>query len=340
MPRLSVALGLWPDRPPEEALETARVADQLRYSRLWIGERETWDVVALATAIVLITDSIPLTMGPVPVAVRDPAMLVRAAGSVSHLGSGRPVSIAIGAGSPLMVTHWHGREHRKAATALREAAQVLREFEESGSATFEGEVIRTRGYRPRLPRPARTTPLPVTVAAFGPGTLRSAAAHADRVVFALITAETAADLVERVRQEAVAVRGPKVPSCAVWVPAALTEGPDVPAQAGRAAVAQVRRLVAGYLAAPGYAQMFRREGFGDLVEFAQSRPGFNAVHDAVPLELVERIGIFGDQQAVRDKLQTYAVTCPDMEVVVLPCSTDEDPAGERTLRALCEIQAT
>ncbi|WP_410596867.1 hypothetical protein [Amycolatopsis sp. lyj-23] len=45
--RLSVSLGLWQDRPPEEALDTARAAEAAGYRELWIGEMATWDVFAL-----------------------------------------------------------------------------------------------------------------------------------------------------------------------------------------------------------------------------------------------------------------------------------------------------
>src|SRR3954454_15609991 len=47
----SVVIGNWPDRPPEEALHTAAIADRLRFRELWIGETDTWDAFALASAI-------------------------------------------------------------------------------------------------------------------------------------------------------------------------------------------------------------------------------------------------------------------------------------------------
>jgi hypothetical protein len=37
MPRRSVVLGYWQDRPPLEALDTARLADRLGFEELWIG---------------------------------------------------------------------------------------------------------------------------------------------------------------------------------------------------------------------------------------------------------------------------------------------------------------
>ena len=61
---LSVALGLWQDRPPEESLDVAVHADRLGYRELWIGEMATYDAFALATAVGMRTTRIVLTVGP------------------------------------------------------------------------------------------------------------------------------------------------------------------------------------------------------------------------------------------------------------------------------------
>ncbi len=69
--KLSVSLGLWQDRSPEEALDTAPAAEAAGYPELWIGEMATWAAFALGTAISWIS----LTFGPPAVTVRDPATI-------------------------------------------------------------------------------------------------------------------------------------------------------------------------------------------------------------------------------------------------------------------------
>ncbi|RNG21615.1 LLM class F420-dependent oxidoreductase [Streptomyces botrytidirepellens] len=337
---ISVALGLWDDRPPEEALETARLADTLGFDGLWVGERETWDASVLATAILYCTRRIPLTLGPLPSAVRDPVLIARAAASVAHLAKGREVSIAIGAGSPAMVSQWHGRDHRRPAVTLRESAQALRQLLAGKRTDLSGEMIHTHGYRLMLDPPV----CPLTIAAFGPRALRSAAAEADRVVFALVTAQTAAELAEQLASEAAAIHRSR-PRVAVWVPVAATAGPGVGRQQKQAAVEQVRGLVARYLAAPGYGEMFTRAGFGDVVDYARSdpRPRLRELIEATPTALVEQIAIFGDRDEIREGLRSYMAAAlqgvaeqdaSHAEVAVLPCSTSYDPAGEHTLEVL------
>src|SRR4051812_10430970 len=113
----AVSLGYWQDRDPLEAMETARLADELGYRELWLGEMATFDAFSLATAVGLATSSIELTIGPLAVAVRDPAMLAIGTASVAAL-TGRPVHLAIGTSSPVVVERWHGRDASHGARQL------------------------------------------------------------------------------------------------------------------------------------------------------------------------------------------------------------------------------
>ena len=125
MNRLSAVLGLWQDRDPLEALETAALADALGYPELWIGEMATFDAFALAGAIGERTERLELTVGPLAVGVRDPVALAMGVATVAAT-SGRAVHLAIGASSPVVVERWHGRPWRRTATHLRETARALR----------------------------------------------------------------------------------------------------------------------------------------------------------------------------------------------------------------------
>ncbi|MEV0668104.1 LLM class F420-dependent oxidoreductase [Actinomadura luteofluorescens] len=314
--KLTVSLGLWQDRPAREALETAALADELRFPELWIGEMATYDAFALAVAVAARTSSIMLTPGPLPVAVRDPMMIAMAVASLADL-TGRVAGVAIGTSSPHVVERWHGRERRDPPTALAESAEVLRHLLAGERAGFEGRTVRVQDYRLRLPAP-RT---PITIAAFGAAAVRAAARHADRMVVSLVTADSAGRLAARLRSESDAA-GTSAPPVAAWVPVAVNGG----AQARE----QVRRAVVGYLAAPGYAQMFEEAGFGDVVALARSRPHPSELLAAVPDALVHAVAALGGPEEVAARLASYAVD----EIAVLPCCTVEDPAGEHTLRTL------
>ncbi|MFI6600199.1 LLM class F420-dependent oxidoreductase [Nonomuraea sp. NPDC050536] len=312
--RLSVSLGLWQDRPAAEALMTARAADELGFPELWVGEMATYDAFALATAIGLATERIRLTVGPLAVAVRDPMMIAMGAASVAEL-TGRQVDVAIGTSSPLVVEGWHGRSRARSATALREAVQALRPLLDGERSSYAGSCVASNGYRLRLAAPRSR----LTVAAFGPSAVRTAAL-ADRMVLNLVTPASAARLARTVNR-AVTV--------AAWVIAAVD--PD------REAIDRIRRAVVGYLAAPGYGEMFAEAGFADVVAFARTRPHPRELLEAVPDDLVATVALLGDASEVRAGLSAYAEAGVD-EVALVPVSTDRDPAGTATLKALHDLQ--
>ena len=169
----------------------------------------------------------------------------------------------------------------------------------------------------------------ITVAAFGPSAVRVAAQYSDRMVISLVTAATAERLAGQLHADARAAGRP-VPRLAAWIPVAV-DGVD-------AARRQVRRTLIGYLAAPGYAEMFEEAGFGEVVAVARSGRHPREVLDAVPDELVESVAVLGDEETVRGRLAAYGLHVD--ELVVLPCSTDHDPAGARTLRVLARVMTT
>ncbi|TKK86417.1 LLM class F420-dependent oxidoreductase [Herbidospora galbida] len=308
---LSVSLGLWQDRPASDALLTAKAADDLGYPELWIGEMATYDAFALATAVGLATERISLTLGPFAVAVRDPMMIAMGAASVADL-VGRRVDVAIGTSSPLVVEQWHGRPHAGSARALAEHAEVLR-------GLLDGEKSahpRSSGYRLRLDAPRST----VSVAAFGPQAVKIAA-RADRMVLNLITPASAARLIGDFR----AAGGKRVTA---WVTAAT--GRDA------AATEQLRRGVVGYLAAPGYGEMFTEAGFGDVVAFARTRPHPRELLAEIPNELLESVGLLGP--SAEKRLAEYRDAGVD-EIAVVPASTADDPGGAVTLRELRALDA-
>jgi probable F420-dependent oxidoreductase len=313
---VSVAVGTRPEVPPEEELRTAVLADRLGYGELWVGEGWAWDAFVLATALGVATERIPITVGPLAVHVRDPATIARAAASTAALVR-RPVGVALGTSSRRVVERMHGRSRRRPAATLAESAQAVRAYLAEGEAHIEGEVLST-GYRLRLDLPGG----PLTVAAFGDRAIAVAAEHADRMVLDLVSPPLARGY--RAKLGAVAGRhGRHTPRLAAWIPAAVDPDPD--------SYAQIMQSLAGYMGVAGYAEMFTAAGFGEAVEMARAGADPDAVLGALPQDAAATVGLVGDAQAVRARLDAYAAALD--EVVLVP-ATAGDPGGERTLTAL------
>lgn len=315
---VSVVLGLWQDRDPLEALETARLADELGFPELWIGEMATFDAFALAAAIGERTERIPLTVGPLAVGVRDPMAMAMGVASVAAL-SRRPVHLALGSSSPVVVEDWHGRARRRTPRHIEECIGALRPLLAGEKAAFDGELVRTRGYRLRLEPPATS----LTVAAFGDRTIGVAARLADRMVINLSTPAVARKLRERL-DELAREAGREPPPLAAWVVACVDPEEET--------FLQLARGLTSYLAAPGYADVFRSAGFGDLVDFALSRPPGRELVDRIPVDLCRAVGLVGSYEEVCARIAEYREAGVD-EIAIAP-ATAGDPAGRRTLEAL------
>ena len=240
-------------------------------------------------------------------------MIAMGAASVAGL-TGRQVDVAIGTSSPVVVEKWHGRSRARSATTLRESAEALRPLLDGERSDFTGSTVSSKGYRLRLPSPRSR----LSVAAFGPSAVQTAAA-AGAMVLNLITPASA----ERLIAQARAIN----PATFVTAWATAAVDPD------REAIDRIRQAVVGYLPAPGYGEMFAEAGFADVVAFARTRPHPRELLAAVPDELVAAVAVLGDVDAVRAGLSAYAAAGVD-EVALLPVSTERDPGGAATLKAL------
>jgi probable F420-dependent oxidoreductase len=313
--KLSVVTPLWQDRPASENFEVAKLADQLGFGELWIGEMATYDAFAFATAVGLQTEQIQLTIGPLPVSVRTPMTMAMGAASVTDL-TGRKASLALGASSVVVVEEWHGRERTRTATHLDESAQIVRTLLDGEKANFAGDLASCKGYRLRLD--ALNTP--ITIAAFGPAAIKTAGRRADRMVLNMVTPSSLATLRTQLTNAADKA-GKPTPSVAVWLTCAVD--PE------RKTIDQLKRAIVGYLAAPGYGEMMMEAGFTELVTYARTRPHPRELLAAIPDELISAIGMIGNEAEIEARIEEYRAAGAD-EICIVP-ATEGDEFGRRTL---------
>lgn len=308
--RSEAVLGLWQDRPAIEAMTTARIASELGYSRLGIGEMATYDSFALATAVAQTVPRIQPVIGPLAVTVRTPATIAMGVASVVSL-TGRRTHVALGTSSRVVVERWHGRTRTGSAETLATTAQEV-------SALLAGERDPRSGFRLRLPATDST----IAIAAFGPSAVRVAARHADRMLLNMVTPAE----VENFRHKLDDAGGTHVPLSA-WLVAAVDPTPEE--------IQQIRSAVVGYLAAPGYGEMFTRAGYGRLVESARAGTHPRAVLEAIPDGFEQAVGLVGSRQEIRDLLGAYERAGLDAACVV-PVTAGGD-AGHRALETVAAL---
>jgi alkanesulfonate monooxygenase SsuD/methylene tetrahydromethanopterin reductase-like flavin-dependent oxidoreductase (luciferase family) len=114
------------------------------------------------------------------------------------------------------------------------------------------------------------------------------------------------------------------PNTAVWLCAAID-----PSEQERA---WLSRGFVGYLAAPGYGEMFIEAGYGDLVEFARTQPGPKEVYARMPDDLVDQVALVGSERTVRERIDAYAAA--GIAEVCLVAPAPDLPSCRRTLELL------
>ncbi len=315
---LQVVAPFWLDRPDEEALEIALEARRNGYATMWLGEMATFDAFALATAVGLRAPGLSLKIGPLAVGVRSPVALALGVASVAAL-TGAHVDLALGASSPEIVSGWHDRPWSALPGRARETVEAVRSILAGERAAYTGEHVRSHGFRLRQPQPEAT----ISLAAFGPGMTRVAAASADEIVLNLVTPERVAEIRASVDAEALA-RGRRPPEIAVWVTVAL--------EPGAATLAQLAEQIAVYLGPPGYGEMFTQLGCGSLVDRARAGAKRSELAREITIELLSKVCAIGSQRQIEARLDRYRVAGAT-RLGIVP-ATAEDPAGRRTLAAL------
>ncbi len=317
---IEAVLPFWLDRPDQEAVQIAEAASAAGLTGLWIGEMASFDAFALATAIGTRTPGLRLKVGPLPISVRTPVAIALGASSVATL-TGCEVDVALGASSPVIVTGWHDREWFHGAARMRETIECLRAILRGERTDFDGRYVRSHGFRLRNPLPHNS----IGVGAFGPTMTRLTAELADEVVLNLASPQRVAQVRQQVDDYAAAA-GRTSPHLTVWVPAAL--------RPSEASLRQVANQVAIYLAPPGYGEMFCELGFADLVKWARGGAHRAELAAAMPFELAEQLGAFGNPEQVAARLQAYTKAGADT-VAVVPV-TAEDPAGRAVLQCAAD----
>lgn len=315
---LGVLVGARADGDPAEAEQFARLADELGFREVMLGEATGHDAFALGAAMG--RGSATLCLGPLPAGVRDPVTVARGAASVAAL-TGRSLGIVLAASTSTVVEEWHGRARGVPATVVAESAAVLRgPRRDSGllagmPVDFTGALVRTRGFVCALP-PSNAE---LSVLAFGAELTEVAVARADRLVVPIGTVEHLARLRGRI-QLAAERAGRPAPRLAVWVPAAVD--PDEETRR------DMLRALMPYVRAAGFAGMFTEAGFGEIVRLARSGAHVRSVVAAAPPEMLDSVAAVGSVAAVRTALAEYRAVGVD-DVLLVPHT-----AG--TLKALAE----
>jgi probable F420-dependent oxidoreductase len=299
------------DRPlagHREVLERLAAAG---YTDFWTAETAGNDAFTPLAVAAQVLPGAQVGSAVASVFTRGPAVLAMTAATLADLAPGR-FTLGIGASSPAIVTDWNGVEFRAPLARVRDTLHFLRSALAGERVDAEYETFAVHGFR--LERPPDPAP-PLVVGALRPRMLRLAGELADGAVLNWLAAGDVPRCVDELRRGG---EGPRVVARIFVCPSA--ESSTVRAAA--------RRLVAGYLTVPAYAEFHRWLGNGEaLAATWQSweRGERRAAAEAVPDSLVDALFVHGTPRECAEHVLRYVaagVTVPVLKFLPLDPACD------------------
>jgi len=281
--------------------------DELGYDSVWIADTGAGpDAFVVAAAVAGVTTRLRIGTAVVPAYTRTPSVFAGAAGSVAQLAPGRFV-LGLGASSETIVQAWGGVPFERPLPYMREAVTVIRQMLAGERVTFDGQWLRTRGFRLVSPPPR---PVPIYLAALMPPMLELAGALGDGVILNMMPLDAIPRMLAHVRRGAErAGRDPGTLEVVARFQVIVTD--DVTSARGA-----VRHMLGPYFATSVYNRFaawcgFEQEAREILAAWRAKDRARNLA--AVTDEMIDRIAIIGSIEECRRKLQAFhdaGVTTP------------------------------
>lgn len=296
------------------ALDLARRAEgEWGYDAIWLAETNAQESFSLAGAIAAVTSRVEIGTAIVPVFNRTPAVLAMGTGTVAQLSGGRFI-LGVGSSSHAIIDGWNGVDFERPLTRVREAVTVLRQALGGEKTDFQGDTLRSKGFRLGAPPPS---PQRIYLAALRSKMLELAGEIGDGLIINFQPVSAMKPILESYREGGRrAGRDASGDEVVSRFQVCVTDDVD-------GARSLVRMAFGGYVAAPVYNKFFEWVGFGDVargVREAFARGDRAGTAAAISDDFVDAVAIIGSADECREKLAAFVdagVTTP----VIAPLAT-------------------
>jgi len=321
-------IGLIADSPNfpaawDHVVEKVKIADQLGYDSIWLGESWGYELFTSMADLVRVTSRIKIGAGIANIFSRSPALIASTVATLDERSGGR-IILGLGPSGANVVEHWHGVPFQKPVQRTREYVEIIRTILRGEKLVHQGEIFHLeRGFKLRFapPRPD----LPIYIAAMGPKNVVQTGEIADGVLPVYWPGNKWGALRQQL-DEGAALAGRPLHSAAIapyLTCAILTEDMD---EEQRAAIRFASASpLAYYIGKMGvyYAQMLTRNGFGAEVEAVQKgwEQGMKTAIDAVSPELFAATTLFGTPAEIVATLDRWVAAGVDEPLVSIPAGT-------------------
>jgi F420-dependent oxidoreductase-like protein len=321
-PEPPLALGLIADSPTfpgtwNDVLEKVRLADQLGYESIWMGEAWGYELFTSLTDIARVTSRMKIGAGVANVFSRSPAVIASATATLDERSGGRML-LGLGTSGALVVEHWHGVPFSRSLRRVREYVEIINMILRREKLVYHGEIFHLdRGFTLRF-RPLRDH-VPIYLASLGPRSITIAGEVADGVLPIYWPVQ---DFPALRRQLDAGSAAAQRPAGSVRIAPYITVELISHEAERDVARRRARGPVAFYVGRMGkyYAEMLTRHGFGEEVDAIKRgwERGRDDALNAVTDRLLDATAIVGTPSEVASTLRAWRNLGVDEPLISMP----------------------
>ncbi len=323
-----------------EGREKVKIADELGYDSIWLGESWGYELFTSMADLVRATKRIKIGAGIANIYSRTPALIASTAATLDERSGGRIV-LGLGPSGANVIEHWHGVPFQKPVQRTREYVEIIRMILRGDKLVYHGEFFNLeRGFTLRF-TPPRTN-IPIYIAAMGPKNVVQSGEIADGVLPVYWPGNRWGELRGQLDEGArIAGRPPHSAMIAPYITSVVLSENVTDEERAAARFAAATPL-AYYIGRMGvyYAQMLARNGYGAEVEAVQEgwKQGMKGGIEAVSPELLDATSIVGTPQEIVAKLDQWVAAGVDEPVLSMPTGSP-DEAGSRLAALMQALEA-
>jgi F420-dependent oxidoreductase-like protein len=310
-----------------ETVEKVKLADQLGYDSVWLGETWGYDLVVRLTELALVTRRIKIGAGIFNVFSRSPGVIASTAATLDERSGGRFL-LGLGSSGANVIEHWHGVPFDQPLRRLHEYVEIVNLILRREKLVYPGEIFHlARGFKLQV-TPVRDH-IPIYIAAITPKSIRQTGAIADGILPVYWPSHALPTLRQLLDEGAASASRPAGSAAiAAYITSALVTN-----EAQRAAARQkAREPIAFYVGRMGrfYAEMLARYGYAAEVAAIQAgwQEGPKAAAAAVSDAMLDDTAIVGTPAEIRARLAEWGTLGLDQALLSMPPGSPDEAAPQ------------
>jgi F420-dependent oxidoreductase-like protein len=309
---LGVILGTWNGSraDADDILRTVQEAERCGYSIVWVPELYGADAVSVMSWLAANTRSIRIGSAVMQIPARAPATTAMTVASLASL-YGERIVLGLGVSGPQVSEGWYGVPWNDPIGRTREYIETVKLALSRQRLVYQGKHIQLPGnedYRPLKLVLKTQARVPVYLAAIGPRNIRLAAQICDGWLPAMVFPERFGALHDQFT-DALTAAGRKRGDVVIAASTGAVINAD-PAAARDVYRPYVTLLIGGMGTREQnfYRNLVTGYGYGEIAQEISELYLAGRIAEAqalTPDELIDGVGLVGDEQRVRERLAAY-----------------------------------